>query len=520
MSRFDAVKSLAGSAIEFGTTTSKVSRIGRSIFVEVSKEYDFLVSALTKFNSAGNTQDIVGWLKGRAEKSRMTVEQIPFSEMRTWHFDDHTGNLVHDSGKFFSIEGISVQTNFGPKPCWMQPVINQPEIGILGILAKRFDGVVHFLMQAKGEPGNINTVQIAPTLQATRSNFTGAHGGKSPPYLEYFRQRRGKTLLDTLQSEQGARYLRKRNRNLIIETSENVEVLADYCWLTLGQIYELLKLDNVVNMDARSVLGTISFDVRELHGVPNGEQVAAIRKVDPVATKHIPLDLDPFTEQVIASELSTCKPIHDIDAIVSWMTELKSQYVLDVVPMPLRHVANWTTGTHEISHDDKRFFSVIAVSVEAGNREVSSWTQPIIRPQQEGLVAFVAKEIDGVLNLLVQAKVEPGNLDLLEMAPTVQCLTGSIRDAAPEDLPPLLNWTLESPVDCFESSTMQSEEGGRFFLEQNRNLIMKASRKIPLEIPDNYIWMTVGQAKTFIKHNNHVNAQARCLLMGLGFTRA
>ena len=488
--------------------------------MEASKEYHFLVSALTKFNSAGETRDIVGWLKERAEKSRMTVERIPFSEMRKWHFEDHTGNLAHDSGKFFSIEGISVETNFGSKPRWMQPIINQPEIGILGILAKKFDGVLHFLMQAKGEPGNINTVQIAPTLQATRSNFTGAHGGKSPPYLEYFRQRRGKTLLDTLQSEQGARYLRKRNRNLIIQTSENVEVLPDYCWLTLGQIFELMKLDNVVNMDSRSVLGTISFDAPELHGVPIGEQVAAIRKVDSVAAKHVPLDVDPFTEHVIASELSTCKPVHDVDAIVSWMTELKSQTRLDVCPMPLKQVANWTIGTHEISHDDKRFFSVIAVSVEAGNREVSSWTQPIIKPQQEGLVAFVTKEIDGVLNLLVQAKVEPGNLDLLEMAPTIQCLTGSIRDAAAEDLPPLLSWALESPVDCFESSTMQSEEGGRFFLEQNRNLIMKAGGKISAEVPDNYLWMTVGQIKTFIKYNNHVNVQARCLLMGLGFTRA
>ena len=488
--------------------------------MEASKEYHFLVSALTKFNSAGETQDIVGWLKGRAEKSQMTVERIPFSEMRKWHFDDHTGNLVHDSGKFFSIEGISVQTNVGSKPRWMQPVINQPEIGILGILAKKFDGVLHFLMQAKVEPGNINAAQIAPTLQATRSNYTGVHGGKSPPYLEYFRQRRGETLLDTLQSEQGARYLRKRNRNLIIQTSENVEVLADYCWLTLGQICELLKLDNVVNMDARSVLGTISFDVRELHGVPIGDQVAAIRKVDPIAAKHVPLDVDPFTEHVIASELSTCKPVHSVDAILSWMTELKSQTRLDVCSMPLRQVADWTTGTHEISHDDKRFFSVIAVSVESGNREVSSWTQPIIRPQQEGLVAFVTKEIDGVLNLLVQAKVEPGNLDLLEMAPTIQCLTGSIRNAAAEDVPPLLNLALESPVDCFESSTMQSEEGGRFFLEQNRNLIIKAGGSIPAEVPDNYIWMTMGQAKTFVKYNNHVNAQARCLLTGLGFTQA
>ena len=32
-------------------------------------------------------------------------------------------------------------------------------------------------MQAKVEPGNINSIQLSPTLQATRSNYTKAHGG-------------------------------------------------------------------------------------------------------------------------------------------------------------------------------------------------------------------------------------------------------------------------------------------------------------------------------------------------------
>ena len=34
--------------------------------------------------------------------------------------------------------------------------------GILGILRKRFDGVPHYLVEAKCEPGNPNMVQISP----------------------------------------------------------------------------------------------------------------------------------------------------------------------------------------------------------------------------------------------------------------------------------------------------------------------------------------------------------------------
>jgi hypothetical protein len=50
------------------------------------------------------------------------------------------------------------------------------------------------------------------------------HGGKSPTYLEYFNGEKDVTVLvDQLQSEQGARFLHKRNRNIIVEVDENEE---------------------------------------------------------------------------------------------------------------------------------------------------------------------------------------------------------------------------------------------------------------------------------------------------------
>ncbi len=115
-------------------------------------------------------------------------------------FAGDTGNLIHESGKFFSIEGITVRTNWGQVPEWDQPIINQPEIGLLGILAKRINGILHFLMQAKIEPGNINLVQISPTLQATKSNAARVHKGNPPHYLDYFtaERRNVRVLLDQL----------------------------------------------------------------------------------------------------------------------------------------------------------------------------------------------------------------------------------------------------------------------------------------------------------------------------------
>ena len=150
-------------------------------------------------------ESLFDWIRGRNEEVHVSVEQIPFSEMKGWSADAD-GCLRHESGRFFSIEGIHVRTDVGEINEWEQPIINQPEIGYLGILTKEINGTLYFLMQAKIEPGNVNCVQISPTLQATKSNYTQQHKGRKPLYLEYFQNAKPhQVLLDQLQSEQGAR---------------------------------------------------------------------------------------------------------------------------------------------------------------------------------------------------------------------------------------------------------------------------------------------------------------------------
>jgi oxidase EvaA len=435
---------------------------------------------------------VMPWFYARQEAHRFKLEQIPFSQMGKWGFDPKTGNLCHESGKFFSIEGIRVKTNWGSVPEWDQPIINQPEIGFLGFITKKFEGVLHFLVQAKMEPGNINMIQLAPTLQATRSNFSRVHQGKSPPYLEYFTDRtNSKVLVDSLQSEQGARFLRKRNRNIIIEVTEDIPVYDDYYWMTLGQILQTMRHDNIVNMDARTVISCIAY----------GE------------SEKIPPGLSSSGKSLVRSLDSNSCAQNSNEGIISWFTEQKFKYDLDVERIPLHQVRGWTRTDTEIRHESGEYFSVVACDVEADSREVFRWTQPLVKAHQQGLIAFVVKEFDGVLHFLVQAKVEPGNFDVVEMAPTVQCITGSYEHVRP----PFTNYVLEAPGGQIYFDTLQSEEGGRFYREENRNLIVEAGEDFPEDIPDNYIWMTAGQLKEFIKYNNFVNVQARCLLSSLSF---
>jgi oxidase EvaA len=464
----------------------------------------FLKSALTKESLKTTCESVIDWIEKRNNDVSVNVSKIRFSELDQWNFDDTNGSLKHKSGKFFSIEGIDVQTNWGSVASWQQPIVNQPEIGFLGIVAKEIDGILHFLMQAKIEPGNVNNVQISPTLQATKSNYTQVHKGHKPLYLEYFLERRKhRVLLDQLQSEQGARFLRKRNRNMIIQVEEDLPVYDNFLWLTLGQLKELIGQSNLVNMDTRTVVS----------GIPYGSYPTSV--VNFYNNIEISGRQD-YEQGMLISSLDGERSLYAIDDIITWFTQLKTMYEMVVKPVSLFDLKDWVIEEDQIRHKENRFFKVIAAYVEISNREVTTWSQPLIEPAQNGLCAFIVKRINGVYHFLVQAKLECGNFDILEMAPTVQCLTGNYRETK-KGILPFLDYVLNVKPEQIKYDTFQSEEGGRFYREENRNMIIEADDDFPMEVPENYTWMTLNQMSFFLKFNNYLNIQARSLISAVRF---
>lgn len=466
---------------------------------------NFLKSAIELENTQHSLAEILNWIRKQNENVQVKVRRISFNQLDHWHFDEHKATLRHATGKFFTIEGIEVKTNWGEVNQWSQPIINQPEIGYLGFITKEISGVLHFLVQAKIEPGNVNHVQLSPTLQATKSNYTRAHKGKAPNYLDYFvNAGADQILLDQLQSEQGARFYKKRNRNIIIKIEDEIEVLDNFIWLTLGQLKALMAYDNVVNMDTRTVISGIPYGSFKAEDIDAYPALKAIFK-----NQHL-------KQRLLKSTLLTENAYHDEDQIIQYITSQKCTYELNITSIPLHQLKDWVIEKNEIRHLQNKYFKVIAVEVSIGNREVIQWTQPMVEPAQEGLCALVGKEINGILHFAVQTKLECGNFDIIEFAPTVQCLTGNYRQTSEGSLP-FLDYVLKASSDKIIYDTLQSEEGGRFYKEQNRNLIILAGEEIPTELPENYIWMTINQLQGFIKHNNYINIQARNLLSAITF---
>ncbi|MFE1149925.1 NDP-hexose 2,3-dehydratase family protein [Streptomyces albidoflavus] len=439
-----------------------------------------------------STERFHAWWEERLANGGFAVERIPFDALDAWSFDQETGNLRHDTGRFFTVEGLRVRENGAD--IWSQPVIHQPEIGVLGILVKEFDGVLHCLMQAKMEPGNINTIQLSPTVQATRSNFTRVHQGAGTLYLERFiGPGRDQVLVDVLQSEQGAWFWRKRNRNMVVLATDDVPLEDNFCWLTLAQLRELTQQDNLLNMDARTVLSCIPFALpAEADGV----------------------GVSPFRDALVRSfEYQTAgrdRPArHTPGEILSWFTEAKTRCDWTARLVPMREVSGWTRDTWEITDTASEKFRILAVSVSAGTREVTRWTQPLLHPHGEGRAVFLARPIEGVLHLLVRARPEYGLMDQVEMAPTVHLTPGQDERHIDE---PLLRHALLPGAATVHYDHLLSEEGGRFHNALTRYQILEVGNDFPLDVPPQFCWMTVRQLTDLLRHGHYLNVEARSLL--------
>jgi oxidase EvaA len=459
----------------------------------------YIESSFIEKGEIGDISDFLRWYSGRNAAGKFSVNQIPFSKSEQWFYDVKYGYLKHYTGKFFSIEGIRVSTSFGPVNTWEQIIINQPEIGILGIISKIIGGVRHFLMQAKMEPGNINILQLSPTLQATRSNYKQIHKGKVPSYLEYFVEHPdSKVVVDQLQTEQGGRFLKKRNRNIIIEVSGDINLEEDYYWLTLWQIKQLMKIDNLVNMDSRSVIACIPY----------------INEVENIASSSVEGDFNSTDFRFIHSLCNTDNSCYNIDQIIGWLTRLKAEYDLTVSSVSINDLADWEITEKDIRHKTENRFSAILVDVKAGNREVTSWNQPLIKEIQIGLIGYLIKKINGVDHFVVQAKMEPGNIDKFELAPTVSFSNYEERVASGYQ-PTFGEYFIGDKRGNVLYDNLQSEEGGRFYHFQNRNMIVETQSE--LNLPENFIWMTLNQILTLAKLGLF-NIESRSLLSALDIT--
>ena len=198
--------------------------------------------------------EIIDWYNEQINKDNSEEKIISLKDLEGWNFNN-SEFISHESNAFFRIVGLQIRNQNSREILntgWDQPIIQEKNNvgGLLGLLRTKINGLPHYLIEAKYEPGNYNKILLSPTLQATFSNINRAHGGRTPNYYDFFsdHEESSNYLFNNWLTEDGGRLYKKRNLALVKEVAYNdLEIKEGFILISLYQVKYLLKNYSIVN---------------------------------------------------------------------------------------------------------------------------------------------------------------------------------------------------------------------------------------------------------------------------------
>jgi oxidase EvaA len=129
----------------------------------------------------------------------------------------------------------------------------------------------------------------------------------------------------------------------------------------------------------------------------------------------------------------------------------------------------WTYTENKLKHKTGRFFSLQIVE-SFGNEYV------YINQPEVGVLGFILIDDGSEVRWLMQAKAEPGNVGLVQYAPTVQATRSNYERVHGGSPTPYLELFLDNKVDLLVD-VHGSEQGDRFINKFNRNIKIRIAKE-------------------------------------------
>lgn len=414
------------------------------------------------------------WFSTVVNQSNFNLTKTSLHDSDGWVMKN--GAIKHKSGRFFSIVGVEWTNLQGKK--LQQPLIMQREVGTLGFLMRQSKGQPELLVQAKIEPGNEGIVQLTPTCQATASNGALVHGGKKPPFWDLLTTSRSRILYASLQSEQGSRFLGKRNLNTLRLTRSIIPDSLTHRWLPTHQIFELLPIDYLINTDARSVLISSPWSLLTNHKpFQKSRSQFAKQLAKSFSSTTAYLDLELFKKQLRLARRVTSKP-----RVLS-----------------LNKLMGWKIDCNKSAFIKGKDFSILHVKVRADSREIPEWDQPLLESAGPGYIELHCGTINKVLHFNFHTYHEPGLYNAVELGPTVMIEPGQ-KHRKPKTL------------GIVRVESRQSEEGGRFSHDVNHYKIIDVGEVPKKQKSQNDYWLTLYQVRQLLNEDGWLTNEARSVL--------
>jgi oxidase EvaA len=150
-------------------------------------------------------------------------------------------------------------------------------------------------------------------------------------------------------------------------------------------------------------------------------------------------------------------------------------------------VDDWAIHAQEAERDPR----VEALAVQARDREVPSWCQPLLANSSEGRVVLLCAQWDGVLKFLVNASFELG---LKEGAQFTSSWVSGAGHGNPEGVADLI----DDPSSHTHASVLQSDEGGRFMNSIARYEVTEVDPGAAGQVSGDVAWVSLAALRRLV----------------------
>ena len=190
--------------------------------------------------------------------------------------------------------------------------------------------------------------------------------------------------------------------------------------------------------------------------------------------------------------------------VAAWLTGIRASSYVRIETVSLERSREWELREGRIVHRTGRYFAVTGVVGDDGT------AQPLLEQREVGTLGFLRRVRAGRIELLAQGKIEPGNVGLAQLAPTMQA-TASNLDRVHGGRAQFLHELFGDPADSVVSC-LQSEQGTRFLGKLNRNTLVSGD-VADADLAPGYRWFDTTAVLDALGVDNAVNTDARSVLV-------
>jgi oxidase EvaA len=166
----------------------------------------------------------------------------------------------------------------------------------------------------------------------------------------------------------------------------------------------------------------------------------------------------------------------------------------------------WSFANGSLAHHSNGFFGVVGVKNRYSNKEHLALYQP-----QSGITGLILHKDRNKVYILLQGKIEPGNSNVGQYGPTVQCTPANYlmrhggKRTAYIDL--FLAYNHQAHLLAYNS---QLDLGQRYFQKTKTHNYIEVDHL--LETEENMIWVSLDAIARVINKDNYLNADLRSML--------